>query len=114
PSELTKEEEEKGLTLDNRQVRNRIVETNKQKLLKQKPAPLTSKDNIALIESVNLEDDLERLKEVDWIIEVVTERLDIKKSVFEKIDQYRKPGTIVSSNTSGISVNAMTEGRSED
>ena len=114
PSELTKEEEEKGLTLDNRQVRNRIVETNKQKLLKQKPAPLTSKDNIALIESVNLEDDLERLKEVDWIIEVVTERLDIKKSVFEKIDQYRKPGTIVSSNTSGISVNAMAEGRSED
>lgn len=114
PSELTKDEEEKGLTLDNRQVRNRIVETNKQKLLKQKPAPLTSKDNIALIESVNLEDDLERLKEVDWIIEVVTERLDIKKSVFEKIDKYRKPGTIVSSNTSGISVNAMAEGRSED
>ncbi|NCU16907.1 3-hydroxyacyl-CoA dehydrogenase/enoyl-CoA hydratase family protein [Pallidibacillus pasinlerensis] len=114
PSELTKDEEEKGLTLDNRQVRNRIVETNKQKLLKQKPAPLTSKDNIALIESVNLEDDLERLKEVDWIIEVVTERLDIKKSVFEKIDKYRKPGSIVSSNTSGISVNAMAEGRSED
>lgn len=114
PNELTKEEAAKGLTLNDKVVRNRIAEAGKQKLLKQKPAPLTTKDNLSLIEAGNLEDDLERLSEVDWIIEVVVERLDIKKSVFEKVDQYRKPGTIVSSNTSGISVNAMAEGRSED
>ncbi|MED3714040.1 3-hydroxyacyl-CoA dehydrogenase/enoyl-CoA hydratase family protein [Neobacillus thermocopriae] len=114
PRELTKEEEGKGLTLNDKQVRNRIVTNNIQKLLKQKPAPLTSKKNIDLIEVGNLEDDLGKLKDVDWIIEVVVENLNVKKQVFEKVDQYRKPGSIVSSNTSGISVEAMVEGRSED
>jgi 3-hydroxyacyl-CoA dehydrogenase (EC 1.1.1.35) len=114
PKELTQEEKAKGLTLNDRAVRNRIAETNRQKLLKQKPAPLMAPENLALIEAGNLEDDLERLAETDWIIEVVVERLDIKRRVFEKIDRYRKPGTIVSSNTSGISVHKMAEGRSED
>ncbi|WP_269153244.1 3-hydroxyacyl-CoA dehydrogenase/enoyl-CoA hydratase family protein [Neobacillus sedimentimangrovi] len=114
PRELTKEEEGKGLTLNDKQVRNRIVTNNIQKLLKQKPAPLTSKKNIDLIEAGNLEDDLGKLKDVDWIIEVVVENLNVKKQVFEMVDQYRKPGSIVSSNTSGISVEAMVEGRSED
>ena len=85
-----------------------------QKLLKQKPAPLTAKKNLSLITAGNLEDDFEKLKDVDWIIEVVVENLDIKKSLYEKIDAIRKPGTIISSNTSGISINAMAEGRSED
>ena len=62
------------------------------------------KGNLALIEAGNLEDDLERLADVDWIIEVVVENLDIKKKLFEKVDAVRKPGSIVSSNTSGISV----------
>ena len=84
------------------------------KLLKQKPAPLTLANNVSLIEAGNLEDDLQRLKEVDWIIEVVVENLQIKKQLFEGIDQFRKPGSIISSNTSGISVEAMAEGRSED
>ncbi|WP_404359547.1 3-hydroxyacyl-CoA dehydrogenase/enoyl-CoA hydratase family protein [Cytobacillus firmus] len=114
PRELTDAEKAKGLTLENKEVRNRISEGNRQKLLKQKPAPLTSKKNIALIEAGNFEDDMERLKDVDWIIEVVVENLSIKKQVFEKVDQHRKPGSIVSSNTSGISVEAMSEGRSED
>jgi len=114
PNGLTPEEEAKGLTLKDRAVRNRIADAAKAKLLKQKPAPLTVKDNLALIETGNLEDDLERLKEADWIIEVVVENLAIKKSVFEKIDQHRRPGSIVSSNTSGISIRAMAEGRSED
>jgi 3-hydroxyacyl-CoA dehydrogenase len=114
PRELTDAEKAKGLTLENKAVRNRISEGNRQKLLKQKPAPLTSKKNIALIEAGNFEDDMERLKDVDWIIEVVVENLSIKKQVFEKVDQHRKPGSIVSSNTSGISVEAMSEGRSED
>ena len=85
-----------------------------QKLLKQKPAPLSSKKNLALITPGNFEDDLEKLKDVDWIIEVIVEKLEIKKGLFEKIDAVRKPGTIVSSNTSGVSINAMAEGRSED
>jgi 3-hydroxyacyl-CoA dehydrogenase len=114
PRDLTEAEIAKGLTLEDKQVRNRISSTSLQKLLKQKPAPLTSKSNLALIEAGNLEDDMQRLSEVDWIIEVVVENLAVKKQVFEKVDQYRKPGSIVSSNTSGISVEAMVEGRSED
>ncbi|WP_096911835.1 3-hydroxyacyl-CoA dehydrogenase/enoyl-CoA hydratase family protein [Neobacillus jeddahensis] len=114
PRELTKEEEAKGLTLADKQVRNRISATNIQKLLKQKPAPLTAKKNLALIEAGNLEDDLVKLNDVDWVIEVVVENLNVKKQVFEKVDQYRKPGSIISSNTSGISVEAMVEGRSDD
>lgn len=114
PRELTKEEEAKGLTLQDKQVRNRMSATSIQKLLKQKPAPLAVKKNLALIEAGNLEDDLVKLKDVDWVIEVVVENLNVKKQVFEKVDQYRKPGSIISSNTSGISVEAMVEGRSED
>ncbi|CEG28759.1 3-hydroxyacyl-CoA dehydrogenase NAD-binding protein [Bacillus sp. B-jedd] len=114
PREPNKAEQAKGLTLEDRQVRNRIATESLQKLLKQKPAPLTVKENLQLIEAGNLEDDLEKLKDADWIIEVVTENLDIKKQVFQKVDQYRKPGSIVSSNTSGISVEAMAEGHSED
>ena len=114
PKEVSKEEEAKGLSLEHTAVRNRFAQTAIQKLLKQKPAPLTSKKNQQLISAGNFEDDLEKLKDVDWIIEVVVENLDIKKSLYEKIDAVRKSGTIISSNTSGISINAMVEGRSAD
>lgn len=114
PRELSTEEQAKGLTLEDRQVRSRIAATAVQKLLKQKPAPLAAKKNLQLITPGNLEDDLDKLKDVDWIIEVIVENLDVKKSLYEKLDAVRKPGTIISSNTSGISINAMAEGRSED
>lgn len=114
PRELTAEEEKKGLTLEDRAVRNRLATESIQKLLKQKPAPLTRKENVELIEPGNMEDDMKRLSEVDWIIEVVVENLDIKRKVFAQVDEYRREGTIVSSNTSGISIEAMAEGRSED
>ncbi|MGG7620068.1 3-hydroxyacyl-CoA dehydrogenase NAD-binding domain-containing protein [Bacillus coreaensis] len=114
PRGLTDDEKKKGLTLEDKAVRNRISQKALQNLLKQKPAPLTSKNNLALIEAGNFEDDLSRLSEVDWIIEVVVENLAIKQQIFEKVDQYRKPGSFVSSNTSGISVEAMAEGRSDD
>lgn len=114
PRELTEQEKAKGLTLEDKQVRNRISSGAIQKLLKQKPAPLASKKNLALIEAGNFEDDMEKLKDVDWVIEVVVENLDIKKKVFTDVDKYRKQGSIISSNTSGISVEAMAEGRSED
>lgn len=114
PRELTEAEKAQGLSLEDRVVRNRIAEMNKQALLKQKPSPITSKKSLNLIEVGNMEDDMEKLAEVDWIIEVVVENLDIKRKVFANVDKYRKEGTIVSSNTSGISVNAMIENVSED
>lgn len=114
PRELTEEEAKKGLTLDDKAVRNRLSANAIQKLLKQKPAPLTVKDNKDLIYAGNFEDDMKQLKDVDWIIEVVVENLDIKKKVFEQVEQHRKPGAIISSNTSGISIEAMAEGRSDE
>lgn len=114
PKELSKEEEAKGLSLDSQVVKNRFAAGALNKLLKQKPAPLSAKKNLALITPGNFDDDLGKLKDVDWIIEVIVENLEIKKGLFEKIDAVRKPGSIVSSNTSGVSINAMAEGRSED
>ena len=114
PKELTKEEEAKGLSTDSPAFRNRFALSALQKLQKQKPAPLTSKKSLDLLSVGNLEDDLDKLKDVDWIIEVVVENLEVKKNLFERVDAVRKEGTIISSNTSGISVNAMVEGRSED
>ena len=114
PTELNEEEVAKGLTLNDKAVRNRMSEKALKKLLTQKPQPLTVAHNIELIEAGNLEDDLPRLKEVDWIIEVVVENLQIKQQLFEVIDPFRKPGSIISSNTSGISIEAMAEGRSKD
>lgn len=114
PSQLTKEEEAQGLTLQDMSVRNRFSTGALKKLVKQKPAPLTSKGNLALIQAGNLEDDLEKLSDCDWILEVVVENLDVKKQLFNQIDAVRKQGSIISSNTSGISVHAMAEGRSED
>jgi 3-hydroxyacyl-CoA dehydrogenase len=114
PQELTKEEKAKGLTFEDKQVRNRLSTMSLQRLIKQKPAPLTVKGNLGLIEAGNLEDDLNRLTDVDWIIEVVVENLAFKKQIFAKVEQYRKPGSMISSNTSGISVEAMAAGRSAD
>src|SRR5690625_1245043 len=114
PKELTNEEQSQGLTLEDRVVRNRIVNNSKKALLKQKPSPITSKKSLDLIEIGNMEDDLEKLANVDWIIEVVTENLNIKKQVYANVDKHRKVGTIVTSNTSGISVEAMIEDCSED
>ncbi|SET35117.1 3-hydroxyacyl-CoA dehydrogenase [Oceanobacillus limi] len=114
PRELTKEEEQKGLSLDDQVVRNRIAAQSKKALLKQKPSPITTKESLDLIEVGNMEDDMEKLADVDWIIEVVVENLDIKKKVFANVDQHRKEGAIVSSNTSGISVEDMAADCSED
>ena len=114
PKELTAEEQAKGLTVESPQVRNRFVNGAMQKLVKQKPAPLTTKKSLQLIQTGNFEDDFNKLSEVDWIIEVIVENLDIKKGLMEKIDAVRQKGTIVTSNTSGVSINAMAEGRSED
>ncbi|WP_309479819.1 3-hydroxyacyl-CoA dehydrogenase/enoyl-CoA hydratase family protein [Brevibacillus agri] len=114
PRELTADESKKGLTLADPAVKNRIAQAGKDRLLKEKPAPLYDKKNIELITVGNFEDHLPLLAEVDWIIEVVVENLEVKKSVFAQVEAHRKPGTIVSSNTSGVSINEMAEGRSDD
>jgi len=114
PKELTEKDKQKGYTLEDKAVRNRIAEGNKKALLKQKPSPITTKKSLDLIEVGNMEDDMEKLGDVDWIIEVVVENLDVKKKVFANVDKYRKEGSIVSSNTSGISVEDMAADCSED
>lgn len=114
PREPNEVEKTKGLTLESNIVRNRIVNDSLTAALKSKPSPIYNQLFADRITTGNLEDDLHKINDVDWVIEVVVERLDIKKQVFEKIEKYRKPGTIVSSNTSGIPIKFMSEGRSED
>ncbi len=94
--------------------RNKVARMGLEKAIKARPAAFYLKDFSRLVEVGNFEDDMEKLGEVDWIIEAVVERLNIKRQLFEKVDQFRKSGSIVATNTSGISVNAIAEGRSED
>ncbi len=114
PRELNSKEEAKGLTLDSPVVRNRIVNDSLQFALKSNPSPIYSKSFIDRIKTGNFDDDLQQIKDCDWIIEVVIERLDIKKQVFSSVEKYRKPGTLITSNTSGIPINHLIEDRSED
>ncbi len=114
PKELTDKEKAKGLTLNDKQVRNRIVNDFFKKTIKSKPAPLYKKEFSKRITTGNFTDDLNKIFDCDWVIEVVIERLDIKKQVFEQVEKYRKKGTLITSNTSGISIEDMLEGRSND
>lgn len=114
PGELNDKEKAQGLTLEDKVVRNRIVNDALATSIKSKPAPLYHASFKDRITTGNLEDDIAKVKDVDWIMEVVVERLDIKQQVFEKLEKHRTPGTIISSNTSGIPIKFMNEGRSED
>ncbi|WP_028375000.1 3-hydroxyacyl-CoA dehydrogenase/enoyl-CoA hydratase family protein [Leeuwenhoekiella sp. MAR_2009_132] len=114
PRELTDKEQAKGLTLEDKVVRNRLVNDHLTNSLKSKPSPIYHPDFAKRITTGNMEDDIAKVKHVDWIIEVVIERLDIKKQVFENLDKHRTPGTLITSNTSGIPIQFMSEGRSED
>ncbi len=114
PRELTEKELNQGLTLESKKVRNRLVNNSLTTALKSKPSPIYKQNFANRIITGNLEDDISKINGVDWIIEVVVERLDVKKSVFENIEKYRKPGTLITSNTSGIPIKFMSEGRSDD
>tara|TARA_R110002049_G_scaffold329_9_gene1848 strand:+ start:5322 stop:7712 length:2391 start_codon:yes stop_codon:yes gene_type:complete len=114
PRELNDKEKAKGLTLKDKMVRNRLVNESLAAALKSKPSPIYHQSFAQRISTGNLEDDITKVGQVDWIIEVVVERLDIKKIVFENLDKHRKPGTLITSNTSGIPIKFMSEGRSED
>ena len=114
PPELTAEDEKKGLTKDDPRFRNKFSAAGLEGIKKSKPAALYSKRFLPLIEIGNFEDDWDKLADCDWIVEVIVERLDIKQQIFERVDEIRKPGSLISSNTSGLSIEGMTEGRSED
>jgi len=114
PRELNDKEKAQGLSLEDKVVRNRLVNNALTASLKSKPSPIYHKKFADRITTGNLEDDIAKVKDVDWIMEVVVERLDIKQQVFEKLEKHRTPGTIISSNTSGIPIKFMNEGRSED
>ncbi|MBT8230513.1 MAG: 3-hydroxyacyl-CoA dehydrogenase family protein, partial [Bacteroidia bacterium] len=94
--------------------RNRIVNDSLKRCIKSKPSPLYSASFANRISTGNFEDDFEKIKDADWIIEVVVERLDIKHQVFEKVEKYRKAGSLVTSNTSSIPIKMLAEGRSEE
>lgn len=114
PKELNDKEKAKGLTLADKEVRNRIVTENLAKAIKLKPAPLYKEAFKTRIKTGNLEDDLDKLSDTDLILEAVLEKLEIKQSIFEKVDKHRKAGSIVTSNTSGIPIHDLIQGRSED
>lgn len=114
PRELTEAEKAKGKTLEDKDVRNRIVNEALQAALKSNPSPIYRQSFANRITTGNLSDDLHKVKDCDWIIEAVTERLDIKQQVYAEVEKYRKPGSLITSNTSGIPIHMLIEGRSED
>ncbi|WP_430967956.1 3-hydroxyacyl-CoA dehydrogenase/enoyl-CoA hydratase family protein [Spongiimicrobium sp. 2-473A-2-J] len=114
PRELNDKEKAMGLTLEDKAVRNRLVNNSLATALKSKPSPIYHQKFAQRITTGNLEDDIAKVAKVDWIIEVVVERLDIKKMVLENLEKHRKPGTLITSNTSGIPIKFMSEGRSDD
>lgn len=114
PKELDAVEAKKGLTLESKAVRNRIVNQSLQFALKSNPSPIYLKSFATRIETGNFDDDLHKIKDCDWVIEVIVERLDIKQQLFEKVEKYRTNGTLISSNTSGIPIHMMLDGRSDD
>jgi 3-hydroxyacyl-CoA dehydrogenase len=114
PSELNVEEKRKGMTLETPAVRNRIVMAGLEGAKKSRPAAFFTPETARLVTPGNFEDNLEWCSEADWIIEAVAENLEIKRSLFSRVDAIRKPGTIVTSNTSGLPIKLIAEGRSED
>ena len=114
PKELSDADKAKGITNENPVFKNRIVNDSLQQTLKATPASLYSPSFASRIKTGNFDDNLADIKNYDWVIEVIVERLEIKKSLFEKVDALRKPGTLITSNTSGIPIHLMAEGRSED
>jgi 3-hydroxyacyl-CoA dehydrogenase len=114
PSEPNDAEKAKGLNTDSPQVRNRIVNDLFQAAVKASPSPVYSQKTLTKVSVGNFDDDMIKIKDVDWIIEVVVEKLEIKKLIYDKVEAHRKSGTLVTSNTSGIPIHLMADGRSDD
>ena len=114
PPELNADEKRKGLTLEKPAVRNRIVLAGLDAAKKARPAAFFTPETARLVTPGNFDDNLAWCGDVDWIIEAVAENLEIKRKLLERVDAVRKPGTIVTSNTSGLPIRLIAEGRSED
>lgn len=114
PKEPNDAEKAKKLTMESKAVRNRIATDALAFALKSNPSPIYKKEFASRITTGNFDDDMQKISNCDWVIEVVIENLDIKKKVFENVEKFRKPGTLITSNTSGIPIHLMTEGRSDD
>lgn len=114
PKELSEAEKARKLTLEHPAVRNRIVNEALAAALKSNPSPVYTREAAEKIRTGNFADNMKDIAGCDWVIEVVVERLDIKQQIFTEVEKYRKPGTLITSNTSGIPIHLMTEGRSED
>src|SRR3978361_669004 len=114
PKEPNDAEKAKGLTIEKPAVRNRIVNEALAAAVKSNPSPVYSKDVLKHITTGNFDDNMKDIANCDWIIEVVGERLAIKKIIYEKVEHFRKLGTLITSNTSGIPIHMLSEGRSDD
>lgn len=114
PKEPNETEKAKGLTLEHKAVRNRIVNDALLGVVKSNPSPVYHSKVVDRITTGNFEDDMKDIAGCDWVLEAVVENLDIKKKVFDNVEMHRKPGTLISSNTSGIPIHLMLDGRSDD
>jgi 3-hydroxyacyl-CoA dehydrogenase len=114
PKEPTADESKKGLTIESLSVRNRIVNDSLSNAVKSNPSPLYKKSFASRISTGNFQDNMALISTCDWVIEVVVENLDIKKKVYDEVEKHRKPGTLITSNTSGIPIHLMAAGRSDD
>jgi 3-hydroxyacyl-CoA dehydrogenase len=114
PDELNDAEKMKKLAPDHPSVKNRIVNEALASAIKSNPSPVYSADAVKRIQTGNFTDNMKDIASCDWIIEVVVERLDIKKDIYGEVEKWRRPGTLISSNTSGIPIHLLHEGRSED
>ncbi len=114
PRELSETDKKKGLTIESKQFRNSIVNSALKTTLKSNPSAIYRKNFATRITTGNFDDDLSKISDCDWVMEVVIERLDIKQQVFTNVEKHRKPGSLITSNTSGIPIHMMLEGRSDD
>lgn len=113
PKKLSPEQESQGLTLEDKIVRDSIVQAGLDRALKSRPASFISQDRAALVDVGNLEDDFDQLRDADWIVEAIIENLDIKQKLMSRLDEIRKDTTIISTNTSGIPIVQIQDGRSD-
>ncbi len=114
PNELTEEDKSKGWSADTPAFKNKLVQSALQNAIQSSPSPLYKKSFASRIRTGNFADNMKDIGGVDWTIEVVIENLEIKRKIFEEVEKFRKPGTIITSNTSGIPIRLMNEGRTED
>src|ERR1051325_8480953 len=110
PAELTPDEQKRGLSLQSPQVRNRVTQTLFDRARKLSPSPFFTAEAAALVRVGNVEDNLSEIAGADWVIEAVLERMDLKRDLHRRIAALARPDLLITTNTSGLSINCMTDG----